>query len=95
MVPLYRDIFIIWTHGEEKLKKFMGGFNSFSHDIKFTYEFDKERISFSDFKVISFNRKLMTSLDSKPTYCHQYLHYKSSHPEHTKQYIIYGSIVKL
>ena len=40
------DILFIWTHGEEKLKKFIENFNSFSHDIKFTYEFDEERISF-------------------------------------------------
>ena len=52
----------------------MEGFNSFSHGIKFTYEFDKESISFSDLKVISSDDKLMTSLYSKPTDCHQYLH---------------------
>ena len=32
----------------------------------------------------------MISLYSKPTDCHQYLHYKSSHPEHTKRSIIYS-----
>ena len=31
----------------------------------------------------------MTGLYSKPTDCHQYLQYKSSHPEHTKRSIIY------
>ena len=46
------DILFIWTHGEEKLKKFIENFNSFSHDIKFTYEFDEESISFSG---LSFN----------------------------------------
>ena len=40
------DILFIWTHGEEKLKKFIENINSFSHDIKFTYEFDEESISF-------------------------------------------------
>ena len=40
------DIFFIWTHGEEKLKKFMEDFNSFSDDIEFMYEFDKESIPF-------------------------------------------------
>ena len=65
-------------------------FNSFSHNIKFTYEFDKEKISFLDLKVISCNGKLMASLYSKPTNCDQYLHYKSSHPEYTKRSIIYN-----
>ena len=40
------DIFFIWTHGEEKLKKFMEDFNSFSHYIKFMCDFDKESIPF-------------------------------------------------
>ena len=62
----------------------MVNFNSFSFDIKFTYEFGKENMYFLDLNVISSNAKLMTSLYSKPTDCHQYLHYKSSHPEHTK-----------
>ena len=81
-------IFFIWTNGGEKLKKFLEDFNSFSDDIKFTYEFDKKCISFLDLKVISSNGRLMTSLYTKPTDCHQYFHYKSSYPEHTKRFII-------
>ena len=84
------DIFFIWTHDEEKLKKFMEDFNSFCDDIKFTYEFDKDSISFLDLKVIASNGKLATSLYSKPAGYYQYLHYKSSHPEHTKRSIIYS-----
>ena len=39
----------------------MEDFNQFSHDIKFTYEFDEENISFLDLKVVSSDGKLMTS----------------------------------
>ena len=39
------DIFFILMQDEEKIKKFIEDFNSFSHDIKFMYEFDKEIIS--------------------------------------------------
>ena len=70
------DIFFIWTHDEENLKKFMEDFNSFCDDIKFTYEFDKDSISFLDLKVIASNGKLATSLYSKPAGYYQYLHYK-------------------
>ena len=49
------DIFFIWTHGKEKLKKFMEDFNSFSYDIKFTYKFNIERISFLDLIVKLFH----------------------------------------
>ena len=79
------EIFYTWTQCEEKLKKFMENFNSFSHDIKFTYEFHEESMTFLDLKVISSNGTLMTSLYSEPTDCHQYLHYKSSHPEHNER----------
>ena len=34
--------------------------------------------------LLSSNAKLITSLYSKPTDCHQYLHYGSCNPEHTK-----------
>ena len=68
------DIFFIWTYNEKKVKKFMEHFSTFIHDIKFTYQFDKERISFLDLTVISSHGKLMTSLYSKPTDCRQYLH---------------------
>ena len=54
----------------------MEDFNSFGDDVKYTYEFDKESISFLDLIVISSNGKLMISLYSKPIECHQYLHYK-------------------
>lgn len=37
----------------------------------------------------------MTSFHSKPTDCHQYLHYKSSHPKHTKSSIIYSQTLKV
>ena len=78
------DVCFIRTHGEEKIKKLMEDFNSLSHDIKFTYEFDKDTLFRSS------NSKLMTSLYSKSTDCHQYLHYKSIYPEHTKRSIIYS-----
>lgn len=38
--------------------------------------------------LVSSNGKLMASLCGKYTDFHQYLHYNSSHPEHTKQSII-------
>ena len=72
----------------------MEDFNSFSDDIKFTYEFVKENISFFDFKVISSNGKLIAILCSKPTDCYQYLHYKSSHQEQTKISIIYSQTLR-
>ena len=56
------DIFFTWTHGEENLQNFMTEFNLFTDDIKFTYKYNKDCISFLDLKVISSNGKLITNL---------------------------------
>ena len=39
--------------------------------------------------------KLSTDLYSKSTDWHQYLHYNSSHPEHTKKSVVYNQALKL
>ena len=42
------DIFFIWAHGEEELKKFMEKFNNFTPNLRFTYESSEKIISFLD-----------------------------------------------
>ena len=42
----YIDVFFIWTHGEETLKLFLMNLNNYNPHIKFTYELNKEHISF-------------------------------------------------
>ena len=78
------DIFFILTHGENSLKNFMMEFNNFNPNIKFTYEFSEASINFLDLNVKLSDGKLQTSLYVKPTDRHQYLHFRSSHPKHTK-----------
>ena len=80
---------------EENLRNFMSEFNLFIDDIKFTYKYNKDTISFLDLKIISSNDKLITILYSKPTDCHQYLHYGCCHPEHTKRSIVYSQALKI
>ena len=40
------DIFFIWTHSEEELKKFMRELNAFDTNIKFTYEYSDKSFIF-------------------------------------------------
>ena len=82
------DIFFIWTHVEEKLEEFMAGFNAFNPNIQFTYESTKKSIAFLDLDVALYNGRLENTVHVKPTDRHQYLHYSSSHPEHTKRSIV-------
>ena len=84
------DVFFIWTHGEQKLNSFLEELNNYHPNIKFTHESSKENISFLDLSVSLSETKLYTDLYIKPTDRHQYLHYSSSHPDHTKKSIIYS-----
>ena len=69
------DIFFIWTHDEESLKKFLEEPNDFNQYIKFTYEYSVEKIPFLDLKVGLKDGKIATDLHMKPTDRHQYLHF--------------------
>ena len=84
------DIFLIWTHGENSLKNLMTEINNFNPNIKFTYEFSKASINFLHLNIKLSNGKIQTSLYVKPTNHHQYPHFQSSHPKHTKRSIIYS-----
>ena len=89
------DIFFIWTHGEDKLKTFLENLNQFHPNIKFTHESSTESIPFLDLRVKLSQGKLETDLHIKPTDRHQYLHYSSSHPGHTKRSIVYSQTLRV
>ena len=84
------NVFFMWTHGEEKLQLFLSDLNNCNPHIKVMYEFHKEHISFLDLKVNFCDGKLKTDLHVKPSDRHQYLHYTSAHPNHTKRSIVYS-----
>ena len=91
------DIFVIWTHGLDKLHEFHNSINAFHNTIKFTMEFSQEKIVFLDTLVkknIDQN-KLLVELYTKPTDTHNYLHFKSSHPGHTKRGGPYGQFLRI
>ena len=46
------DVFLVWTHGEEKLLQFVDFLNSAHHSIKFTVEYSKETVNFLDSQVV-------------------------------------------
>ena len=84
------DIFFIWTHGEQQLETFLNDLNSFSPNLNFASEKKKKSIPLLNLKVKLVNGKLETDLHIKSTDRHHYLHYMSSHPEHTKRSIVYS-----
>ena len=84
------DIFFIWTHGEQELERFLKDLNNFTPNLSFTHEASENCIPFLDLKVKLKDGKLETNVYVKPIDRHQYLHYLSSHAEHTKHSIVYS-----
>ena len=58
---------MIWTHGEDSIKKFLEELNNFNQYIKFTYEYSAKNIPFLDLKVGLKDGKITTGLHVKPT----------------------------
>ena len=89
------DIFFIWTRGTQRLDSFLNELNKFHANLSFTYETSEEMVKFLDLNVSIRNGAISTDLYIKPTDGHQYLHYKSSHPEHIKTSITYSQALRL
>ena len=89
------DEFFIWTNGEEKLLLFFTDLNNYNPHIEFTYEFNKEHISFLYLRVSFCDGKLTRDLHVKPNGRYQYFHYTSAHPNHTKRSIVYSQALRL
>ena len=75
------DIFLIWTHGDEELQKFLLYLDTFSgtrnmkSKIKFEINKSEKEVNFLDVTIKVENGMLTTSLFSKPTDAHLYLNY--------------------
>ena len=82
-------------HGEEKLKVFLADLNEFHLNLKFTSDSSEENVAFLDLKAKLQKSKNETELHVKLTGRHQYLHYTSSHPEHTKQSIAISQCLRV
>ena len=63
--------------------------------IKFTEEWSKTQISFSDVTVYPENGKIKIDFCVKLTDTHQYLHSSSCHPYHCKKRIPYSQTLRL
>ena len=89
------DIFLVWTHGQQALDDFLHKLNSHHDTIKFTSECGLS-IPFLDVKVdLLPDGHLKTSLYTKPTDAHLYLHYESAHPRSQVDAIPIGQFLRI
>ena len=89
------DIYFLWKHEEEKLKKFIEYLNEKYPTIKCTAEWSQTSINFLDVTVSLIGGKITTDLYVKATDSHQYLHSSSCHPHHCKKGIPYSQALRL
>ena len=91
------DIFMIWTYSQKELHTFLEYLNRFHHSIKFTMEYSDKQIVFLDtiVKKSTKNNRLIVELYTKPTDTHNYLHFQSYHPSHTKRGGPYGQFLRV
>ena len=70
-----------WTERLENLKEFFGFLNNVHPSMKFTMEYSQKQINFLDVLISENNKEtiLVTSLFTKSTNNHQYLHATSCH----------------
>ena len=67
----------------------------FHPNLSFTYDASNERVNFLNLNVSLRNCEISADLYVKPKDGHQYLHYKSSHPEHLRNSIPYSRALRL
>ena len=90
------DIFLIWPHSREELDSFISRLNQAHNTIKFTSDISETSVNFLDVKISKdIHGRLTTSLYTKPTDAHLYLHYSSYHPIQQKKSISFSQAVRI
>ena len=62
-----KDIFMIWTAGEDQLQKLLEWINQHHDTIKFTWDWSRKNVNYLDVQVINNNGVIETDLYTKPT----------------------------
>ena len=76
------DIRFYWKHGEIRLKQFHEYCNTVHPTLKFTIDYNSDSIPFLDTTMLKDERKIETTIYTKPTDKHSYLWSTSCHPSH-------------
>jgi len=90
------DIFGVFQGTEEDLQKYYRELNQFHPDLRFTVEFDKNRLPFLDTTVyVDKEGFLQTTVYHKPSNTHQYLHFQSSHHPNLKKSLPFSQGIRV
>ena len=91
------DILILWPHSQEDLNNFLLAMNDFHPSIKFTSEFDMNKITFLDLNIYKgpnflSTKKLDIETHIKPTNKQAYIHARSHHPPGASKGVAIGEM---
>ena len=87
---------MIWPHSRQELYSFLEALNNVHESLKFTSNISQNTTNFLDVTITKDKKgNIQTSLYTKPTDAHLYLHYSSYHPKHQKASIPYSQAIRL
>ena len=86
---------ILWDGIDEKRQELYNFINTINPDLKFTLEIGNQSISFLDLRISIVGNKLTTTVYSKPTDSHLYLHADSCHKKSSMKGIQKGVSLRL
>lgn len=90
------DICALWTHGRTELDRFVAHLNTCHPTIKFTVAISDVANHFLDTTVLlDDNGIISTTVYTKPTDAHMYLHFQSCHPSHQKRGSPYSQLLRI
>ena len=90
------DIFILFKGTREECRQLVDSPNSaLPGIIKLKYEYSTECVEFLDLKIIIRDGKLITDLFVKPSNAQLYLDYRSNHPTHCKNSIVFSQALRI
>ena len=95
---LYWWYFYHLDWGIKELRKFLQAFNNFHPSIKLDWKYtgkETPQVEFLDVTLSIKGLNISYDLYCKPTDCHQYLHYQSCHPHHTKSSSVYSQVLRI
>ncbi len=89
------DMWVLWRGSVDQLKLFFNYLNNCSEFLKFTMDFDSNRISFLDLWIIREKNILHTDLFTKPTARNSLLRADSCHPLPLKNSLPYSQFCRI
>lgn len=90
------DVLMVWAGSKDELKQYLENLQHNSYNLKFTYNYSQERITFLDIEIyVNEVGNLCSTIYRKPTAGNTLLHATGSHPKPLVNSIPYSQYHRL